>query len=95
MFIGVCTVELRLPGIRSLKAKRSVVKSITARVNREFNVSCAEVDHHDAWQTAGIGVAVITTSAVHAQQVLGHVLHWIEANRPDVMIVDHQIEIIS
>ena len=93
--MGICTVELRLPGIRSLKAKRSVVKSITARVNREFNVSCAEVDYLDAWQTAGIGIAVVTNSAVHAQQALGKALHWIEANRPDVMIVDHQIEIIS
>lgn len=95
MIIGICEIELHLPGVRSLKAKRSVVKSLTARLHREFNVSCAEIDHHDVWQSAVVGVAVISTSAGHAQGVLQTALRWIEDNRPDVMVVDHSIEIIS
>ena len=94
MFIGVVIIELHLPGAHSLKDKRSIVKSITSRINREFNVSCAEVEHQEVWQTAGIGAAVLSNSAVHAQQVLGSVLGWIERNRPDVQIVDHSIEMI-
>ena len=95
MFIGIVIIELHLPSAHSLKDKRSIVKSITSRVNREFNVSCAEVEHQEVWQTAGIGAAVISNSAVHAQQVLGSVLGWIERNWPDVQIVDHSIEMIS
>ena len=95
MFIGVVIIELHLPSVHSLKDKRSIVKSITSRINREFNVSCAEVEHQEVWQTAGIGAAVISNSAVHTQQVLGSVLGWIERNRPDVQIVDHSIEMIS
>jgi uncharacterized protein len=94
MVIGVVIIELHLPSAHSLKDKRSIVKSITSRINREFNVSCAEVEHQEVWQTAGIGAAVISNSAVHAQQVLGSVLGWIERNRPDVQIVDHSIEMI-
>ncbi len=94
MVIGVVIIELHLPSAHSLKDKRSIVKSITSRINREFNVSCAEVEHQEVWQTAGIGAVVISNSAVHAQQVLGSVLGWIERNRPDVQIVDHSIEMI-
>ena len=39
MHIGVCIIELHLPGNGSLKGKRSVIKSIVTRVSREFNVS--------------------------------------------------------
>ncbi len=95
MIVGVGLIELQLPGVRSLKSKRSVIKSLTARVSREFNVSCAEVDHHDVWQSAEIGVAVVSTSAAHAQQVLERVVRWIEANRPDVTVVDHRVEVIT
>lgn len=95
MVIGVVIIELHLPGVHSLKGKRSIVKSITSRINREFNVSCAEVDHQEVWQTAGIGAAVISNSAVHAQHVLGNLLGWIERNRPDVQVVDHSIEMIT
>ena len=94
MIIGICTIELHLPGVESLKDKRSIVKSLNSRLHREFNVSCTEVDLHDVWKSTVIGVAIISTAAGHAQGVLASVVRWIELNRPDVMIVDHSIEII-
>ncbi len=92
MHVGVCTIELRLPGNGSLKGKRSVVKSIISRVSREFNVSIAEVDAQDLWQRAVLGVACVSASADYAHGQLERVVHWIEANRPDVELVDYQIE---
>jgi len=92
--VGISVIRLHLPGIRSLKAKRTVVKSLTARLRREFNVSCAEVDLHDVWQSAEIGVAVVSNSAAHARDILNHVVEWIEFHRPDVQIVDHRVEMI-
>lgn len=94
MIVGICMIELHLPGVASLKAKRSIVKGLTARLHREFNVSCAEIDRHDVWKSAVVGVAIMSTAGGHAQGVLESVVRWIELNRPDVMIVDHSIEII-
>lgn len=87
-------IELHLPGIGSLKAKRSIVKSLTSRLHREFNVSCAEIEQHDFWQSAVLGVAIMSTSAGHAQGVLEKTVRWIEMNRPDVTVIEHSIEII-
>ncbi len=95
MVIGTSIIELNLPGIQSLKQKRSVLKGLSARVHRQFNVSCGEVALHDVWQSAALGVAVVSTSAVHAESVLENVVAWIEHNRPDLQVVDHTVEIIS
>jgi uncharacterized protein YlxP (DUF503 family) len=94
MVIGACTVELYLPGVDSLKAKRSVLKGLVARLHKEFNVSCAELDHHDLWQSAQLGVAVIANDSAHVQRVLDNVVRWIEHYRPDVSVVDHSVEVI-
>jgi uncharacterized protein YlxP (DUF503 family) len=94
MHIGVCTVELRLPGNGSLKGKRSVVQSIVARVGREFNVSIAEVEAQDAWQRAVLGVTCVSAGAAYAHGLLEQVVRWIEENRPDVILVDYQIEML-
>ncbi len=95
MVIGMGVVELYIPAAHSLKQKRSVVKGVLARLHKQFNVSCAEVDFHDAWQSAAIGIAVISVSAVHAEQVIERVVEWLEYNRPDLTVVDHTVEIIS
>lgn len=94
MHIGVCTIELRLPGNGSLKGKRSVVKSITTRVSREFNVSIAEVEAQDTWQRAVLGVSCVSNSAEYAHRQLERVVEWIERRRPDVELFDYRIEML-
>ena len=93
--VGVGTITLHLPGSHSLKAKRGVVKSLTARIHHEFNVSCAEIDYQDVWQSAQIGVAIISNDAAYVQAVIERIVGWIERNRPDVTVADHTLEIIS
>jgi len=92
--VGVCTIELRLPGNDSLKGKRRILKSITARVSREFNVSIAEVDAQDTWQRAVLGVACVSSSASYAHRQLERVVQWIETNRLDLELLDYQIELL-
>jgi uncharacterized protein YlxP (DUF503 family) len=94
MHIGLCTIELRLPGNGSLKGKRSVVKSITTRVSREFNVSIAEVDAQNVWQRAVLGVACVSSSAGYAHGLLERVVQWIEDNRPDIELLEYRIEFL-
>ena len=94
MVIAAATIDLYLPGMASLKEKRGVLKSLIARLHKTFNIAAAEVDLHDVWQSAALGIAVVSTSAAHGEAVVESVLAWIERNRPDVTIVDHTIEII-
>jgi uncharacterized protein YlxP (DUF503 family) len=94
MHIGVCSIDLRLPGNGSLKGKRKVIKSIVTRVGREFNVSIAEVEAQDLWQRAVLGVACVSSSASYAHGQLERVVQWIETNRLDVELLAYRIELL-
>ena len=94
MRIGICTVELYLPGITSLKEKRSIMKPLLSRLHKTFNISAAEVAHQDVWQSATIGIAVVSNSSTHARQVVVNTLEWIETNFPDIHIIKQEIEIL-
>jgi uncharacterized protein YlxP (DUF503 family) len=93
MVIGSCRIDLRLPGNGSLKDKRRVLKSVITRLHNEFNVAVAEVDGHDSWTAATLGVACVSTNAAHAHEILERVVAWIEHSRLDVDVLDYQIEI--
>ena len=93
MIIGVCTIELFIPGNRSLKGKRRILKSLIARVRNEFNVSIAETGDNDAWQSATLGVACVSNDAAHTHGLLSRVVEMIERSRLDIQIVDYRIEI--
>jgi hypothetical protein len=92
--VGLCTVELYLPGLGSLKAKRSVIKPLLARLRKTFNISVAEVGHLDVWQSAAIAFVVVTNQSVHASQTIDNVLKWLETNYPDLYVTNHEIEIL-
>ena len=91
MIVGVCTIELRLPETRSLKGKRQILKSITARVKNNFNVAVAEVDYQDKWQRALLGVAVVSTAHDHANGILSKVVNFVESMYLAEML-DYHIE---
>jgi uncharacterized protein len=94
MIIGACTITLHLPGIHSLKEKRSIVKSVLARLRNEFNVSTAEVDAQDAHGRAVIGVACVSANAEYARGQLDAVIRWLERERPDAPVIDYEIELL-
>jgi hypothetical protein len=73
MFIGVLTLELYIAEADSLKAKRTVVKSLLDRIRARFNVSAAQIDDHDMWQSATLAIAVVSNDKTTAQQVLNRV----------------------
>ncbi len=92
MVIGACRLRLHLPGCTSLKAKRSRLKPLLARLRKEFNVAAAEIELHDVWQSAEIAVATISTDAGHAQAQLSQIPRWVERHETDLMVVDAHIE---
>jgi len=59
MVVGICVFELHLPGARSLKQKRQVVKRLVDRIHTRLRVSIAETDHHDLLQRAELAIALV------------------------------------
>lgn len=94
MVIGICTLTLDIPHSRSLKDKRRVVKSVTRKVRNQFNVSIAEVDAHDVWQSAVIGIACVSNDASYAHGLLEKVVQMTSSSRFDAEVADYEIEIL-
>lgn len=94
MSLGILTLHLYIPGCTSLKEKRGRLKPLLNRLHREFNISVAEVDHQDVWQSATIACALIGTEAGHSRRSLQKVTAWIETHWPDITVMDDQIELI-
>ena len=60
-----------LGDVRSLKQKRSVVRSLVAELRRRFpGVAVAETGHLDLHRRAEIGIAVVSATAANATEVL-------------------------
>jgi uncharacterized protein len=81
MVVALLSVELYLPGARSLKDKRMVVRRVKDRLAK-FNVAVSEVEHHDLWQRAGLGIVTISSTRAHAEQELAAVADQIESVEP-------------
>jgi len=94
MLVATCVIKLELNGVFSLKEKRRIVKSILARLPQKFNVAVAEVDAHDVWQTAVIGLATVGTDASYCHGLLEKAVSWVETTRPDVPISEYHIEML-
>jgi len=95
MSIGVLTLQIQLPGCKSLKDKRSRLKPLLTRLHREFNISVAELDHLDVWEEATIGCAMISNNHQFSESSLQSIVHWLNKNWPDVTLMDDHIEIIN
>ncbi len=95
MVIGVSQITLHLPDSHSLKEKRQIIKPLMARVRNHFEVAIAEVDAHDRWQIAKLGISCVSNSSQHADELLGHVLRFIEETRPDIAVTEIETEVIN
>ena len=78
MVVGVCHLDLVLPEGSSLKAKRSVIKSLIARVRARFNCSISEVGAHDLWQRARVGICLVGSDQPFINSSLDKVIDYIE-----------------
>ena len=93
MNVGVCKLKIHIPESQSLKDKRSVVKSITARLQNQFNISIAEVDDNELWQIATIGVACVSNNNHRVDEILNSVIAVIEHNYPTIEIIEKETDI--
>jgi uncharacterized protein YlxP (DUF503 family) len=93
MFVGVLRLSLSIPGARSLKDKRSVVRSFKERAQSRLHVSVAEVGALDDPRRATFGVAVVSGSSTVCDQVLASVAS-MAGTLPDALLTDRATEIL-
>jgi len=93
MVIGLLTLELHFPGARSLKDKRQALRSLEARIKNRFNVSLAEVEHHDLWQRASLAVVSVNTEQAHLESTLSAVTDEAERAR-EIAVLSAETEFL-
>jgi uncharacterized protein len=90
--VAVERFDLRIPGARSLKEKRHVVKGLTAALRQTFELSVAEVDHQDLCQRATIAVAAVGPDQHQLRRVMQAVGRRVDA-WVEVEVIDRDLEL--
>ncbi|MEO8216804.1 MAG: DUF503 domain-containing protein [Acidobacteriota bacterium] len=80
MLVGVALFEIHIAGSRSLKEKRTVVRSLRDQLRRRFEVSAAEVALQELHQRARIGVAFVVSAAGTADPMFASLQEFVEGN---------------
>ncbi|HEX9149290.1 MAG TPA: DUF503 domain-containing protein [Thermoanaerobaculia bacterium] len=93
MVLAYALFDLHLPGCRSLKEKRMIVRSLKARLRNEFEVSAAEVGSQDLLERAELAVAAVGPDQVPLDQLLQNILTFVEENL-DGELLNYQNEFI-
>jgi uncharacterized protein len=94
MLVALSAFDLRIPGCGSLKEKRHVVKTISGGLRSKFNVSVAEVDHHDLWQRTTLAVSAVGAQGFHLKKVM-HEVERFMARQSRIDIIDHRMTLHS
>ena len=79
MVVAVGRLAISLPGVRSLKEKRSIVRRTVDRTANRFNAAVAEVADQDDHRRAVIGFAVVSNDRRHATRMMDEVLQHAES----------------
>ncbi|MCK5078127.1 MAG: DUF503 domain-containing protein [Calditrichia bacterium] len=91
MTIGALRVEILIPGVRSLKEKRKVIRSLKDKIKNKFNVSIAEVDYSEKWQRSMIGVVQVGNDMKYIEKNLNSIYQLLIGNY-NIQVVDRLIE---
>jgi hypothetical protein len=96
MTVLAAHVELRLDGSFSLKDKRQVLQALLQRSRRQFQVSLAEVGDHHLWNSAEVGVAIVSNSHVLAESQLQALLQrWDSQCEIEIVSVRQEVIVID
>ncbi|NLL39714.1 MAG: DUF503 domain-containing protein [Clostridiales bacterium] len=87
MIITVETIKLYAPWVNSLKEKRTVVKSIIAKIKNKFNVSIAEVDSQDLHKTIILGIALVSGTKALGDSIMDKLNSYLQ-NITDAEIIE-------
>ena len=92
MVVGICKINLYFSNSHSLKDKRNILKSIKTRIRNHYNVSVAEIDNHDFWKNAILGVVCIGNDKKYLNKILNEIILFLEKQN-DSQLIDYEISI--
>lgn len=78
MKVVLLTWDLHLPGCRSLKEKRTVVRSLRDRLRQRFQVSAAEVGRQDVHDRALLAAAFVAADGQTAERLAGQLERFVD-----------------
>ena len=73
MIIGVVSATISIPESRSLKDKRSVLRSLKDRFINRMNVSVAEVGDQDLWKSAEMAFVTVAAETSVVQKRIAEI----------------------
>jgi len=91
--IGLVKLELYIPGSRSLKEKRRVLKSLIERTRDRYNVAVAEMENNDLWARATVAVVTVGNETQHVNSVLNKVVAQFDGH-PEAEVISVTMEML-
>ncbi len=79
MHVAALRIEVHIPASDSLKDKRKVVRPFVEGLRQVASVSASEVDHHDTWQRAAFGVAMVAPDASELERLIERVRRYVDS----------------
>jgi uncharacterized protein len=94
VYVGVARLVLSIPGARSLKDRRRVVRSLKERMAAALRVSLAEVGDLERYQVATLGIAVVSNEAARCSALIAKGVAMARGAR-DAVLADVATEILT
>ncbi|HEX4341703.1 MAG TPA: DUF503 domain-containing protein [Polyangiaceae bacterium] len=94
MFVGVARIVVQIPGARSLKDRRMVVRSFKDRVRARLKISVAEIGDAERWQIATFGVSVVSSDRGQCEELVSSAVS-IARSLSDAVVADVRTETLS
>jgi hypothetical protein len=95
VYVGALTLDVLLGDVRSLKQKRSVVRPLIAEVHRRFpGIAVGETGYLELHRRAEIGIAVVSSTAANARQVLDECERFVAA-RPEIDLLAARQQLLT
>jgi hypothetical protein len=87
----VLTLELGIPGCRSLKARRSVIERLKASLRKDLNLSVSEIAPRDIHDRARLGVAAVVDNRAQGDAQYEKI-HAVLGREPRVVLIAEEKE---
>ena len=86
MRVLIVTLDLYLPGIRSLKERRGILEPLKVRLRRDLNLSVSEVEPRERRDRARLGLAAVVDNRARGDAQLERIRSTVERERRLVLL---------
>lgn len=94
IYIAVYIADLRMPWVKSLKAKRSIITPVTEKLKTRYPVSVARLDGLNAHHWERIGASAISHDAIWLESLLARVDAFVRSHAEcEVELIDSVVEV--